>query len=126
MEYGSGQRPRCVARDVGRCWVRVHDTRAVTPASGVVPTAQEVAPWVAVIERLWDDAEFEAEHRRRALAEARRWDSFTLGDQYQKFFLSLARDEWRRFPFITASKQFLTILQRPRQRRCMFVPRSRK
>ena len=38
-----------------------------TSASGVVPTAQEVAPWVAVIERLWDDPEFEAEHRRRAL-----------------------------------------------------------
>ena len=36
-----------------------------TPASNVVPTAHEVAPWVAVIERLWDDAEFEAEHRRR-------------------------------------------------------------
>ena len=29
-----------------------------TPASSVVPTAQEVAPWVAVIERLWDDPEF--------------------------------------------------------------------
>jgi glycosyltransferase involved in cell wall biosynthesis len=62
-----------------------------TPASGVVPTAQEVAPWVAVIERLWDDPEFEAEHRRRALAEARRWDSTMLADQYEKFFLSLAR-----------------------------------
>jgi glycosyltransferase involved in cell wall biosynthesis len=62
-----------------------------TPASGVVPTTQEVAPWVAVIERLWDDPEFEAEHRRRALAEARRWDSTMLADQYEKFFLSLAR-----------------------------------
>jgi hypothetical protein len=39
-------------------------------AGGIVPTAQEVAPWVAVIERLWDDPEFEAEHGRRALAEA--------------------------------------------------------
>src|SRR5271166_1555584 len=26
-----------------------------TPSSGAVPTAHEVAPWVAVIERLWDD-----------------------------------------------------------------------
>jgi hypothetical protein len=31
-----------------------------------------VAPWVAVIERLWDDPIFEAEHRRRALAKAQR------------------------------------------------------
>ena len=61
-----------------------------TPASGVVPTAQEVAPWVAVIERLWDDPEFETEHRRRALAEAKRWDSETLANQYEKLFLSLA------------------------------------
>jgi glycosyltransferase involved in cell wall biosynthesis len=45
-----------------------------TPASGIVPTSHEVAPWVAVIERLWDHPELEAEHRRRALAEAKRWD----------------------------------------------------
>jgi hypothetical protein len=31
---------------------------------------------LAVIERLWNDAKFEAETRRRALAEARRWDRF--------------------------------------------------
>jgi hypothetical protein len=59
-----------------------------TPGTGVVPTAQEVAPWVAVIERLWDDPLFEAEHRRRALAEARRWDSETLAKQYETLFLS--------------------------------------
>ncbi len=62
-----------------------------TPASGVVPTAQEVAPWVAVIERLWDDPEFEAEHRRRALAEARRWGGDKLAEQYEGFFRSLCR-----------------------------------
>ncbi len=60
-----------------------------TPASGVVPTAQEVAPWVAVIDRLWDDPGFEAEHRRRALAEARRWDRTRLADEYERFFLSI-------------------------------------
>ncbi len=63
-----------------------------TPASGVVPTAQEVAPWVAVIERLWDDTGFEAEHRRRALAEARRWDGDKLAEQYDGFFQSLCRE----------------------------------
>ena len=60
-----------------------------TPASGVVPTSQEVAPWVAVIERLWDDPEFEADHRQRAVAEARRWDGTSVADQYEQFFLSL-------------------------------------
>ncbi len=59
-----------------------------TPASGVVPTAHEVAPWLAVIERLWDDPEFEVEHSRRALAEAERWNSDTLAQQYEQLFLS--------------------------------------
>jgi glycosyltransferase involved in cell wall biosynthesis len=63
-----------------------------TPASGVVPAAQEVAPWVAVIERLWDDPEFEAEHRRRALAEASRWDGSRVADQYEGFFRALCRN----------------------------------
>jgi hypothetical protein len=49
----------------------------ITPASNVVPTAHEVAPWVALIERLWDDAEIlpvcvcpvvRASNRRRAPA----------------------------------------------------------
>jgi glycosyltransferase involved in cell wall biosynthesis len=43
-----------------------------TPSSDAVPTAQEVAPWVAVIERLWDDPAFEARHRGMARAEVRR------------------------------------------------------
>jgi hypothetical protein len=56
--------------------------------SGVVPMAQAVAPWVAVIERLWDDPEFEAEHRRRALAEAVRWDGERLAKQFEDFFIT--------------------------------------
>jgi glycosyltransferase involved in cell wall biosynthesis len=57
-----------------------------TPASGIVPTAQEVAPWVAVIERLWDDPAFEAEHRETALRESKRWDAARLSEQYEGFF----------------------------------------
>jgi glycosyltransferase involved in cell wall biosynthesis len=60
-----------------------------TPASAVVPTAQEVAPWVAVIERLWDDPDFDAEHRRRALEETKRWDRDKLGVQYEGFFVAI-------------------------------------
>jgi glycosyltransferase involved in cell wall biosynthesis len=63
-----------------------------TPTSGVVPTAQEVAPCVAVIERLWDDPEFEAEHRRRALAEAMRWDGERLAKHFEDFFRTLLGD----------------------------------
>jgi hypothetical protein len=47
-----------------------------------------------VIERLWDFPEFEAQHRERAPAEARRWDLTSLADQYQEFFQSLA-SKWQ-------------------------------
>jgi glycosyltransferase involved in cell wall biosynthesis len=63
-----------------------------TPTSGVVPTAQEVAPWVAMIERLWGDPEFEAEHRRRAMAEAMRWDGERLAEEFEDFFRTLLSD----------------------------------
>ena len=43
-----------------------------TPIAAAVPSPREVAPWVATIERLWDDPEFEARHRDLARAEANR------------------------------------------------------
>ncbi len=58
----------------------------ITPASRAVPTAREVAPWVAAIERLWDDSAFEARHRALAKDEARRWDGDRLAAQYEAFF----------------------------------------
>ena len=45
-----------------------------------IPTAREVAPWVAVLEKLWDDPEFEARHREQARAEALRWEPATVAD----------------------------------------------
>jgi glycosyltransferase involved in cell wall biosynthesis len=60
-----------------------------SPTSGAVPTAREVAPWVAAIERIWDDPDFEARHRSLARAEARRWDGDSLADRYAKFFRGL-------------------------------------
>lgn len=50
-----------------------------------VPGPREVAPWVAIIERLWDDPAFEARHRARALAEARRWNVEALVPRYEAF-----------------------------------------
>ena len=53
-----------------------------TPGSVVVPTAREVAPWVATIERLWDDSALETRQRALATAEARRWDMVRVAEQY--------------------------------------------
>ncbi len=62
-----------------------------TPGSAAIPTAHEVAPWVATIERLWDGADFEAKHRALAKAEAIRWNSGRLGEQYEAFFTQRLR-----------------------------------
>jgi glycosyltransferase involved in cell wall biosynthesis len=57
-----------------------------TPSSLEIPTAREVAPWVAAIERLWDDPEFEARHRVLARTEARRWEPARVAEQFEAFF----------------------------------------
>jgi hypothetical protein len=48
-----------------------------------------VVPWAAIIERLWDDPDFEARHRELARAETRRSDADALVEPYERFFHSL-------------------------------------
>ncbi len=60
------------------------------PSTLEIPTAHEVAPWVAVLEKLWDDPEFEARHRALARAEAQRWESIAVAGQFEQVFRSLA------------------------------------
>ncbi len=64
-----------------------------TASNPAVPGAREVAPWVAIIERLWDASDFEGRHRELALAEARRWDADRLLNRYEAFFRSLGTVE---------------------------------
>lgn len=58
----------------------------LTPASRFLPTAEEVAPWVEAIVRLWDDPAFLEGHRFRARREAKRWDAEVLEPRYEWFF----------------------------------------
>jgi glycosyltransferase involved in cell wall biosynthesis len=60
-----------------------------SPVGPPVPGPRDVAPWVATIERLWDDPAFEARHRALARAEARRWDANALVPRYEAFFRSV-------------------------------------
>jgi glycosyltransferase involved in cell wall biosynthesis len=60
-----------------------------TSSSGAIPTAREVAPWVATIERLWDDPAWEARHRELARESARRWEPGRLAASYLGFFESV-------------------------------------
>jgi glycosyltransferase involved in cell wall biosynthesis len=57
-----------------------------TPHALEIPTAAEVAPWVAVIEKLWDDPAFEAKHRAMARAESARWGTEAITTKFQIFF----------------------------------------
>jgi glycosyltransferase involved in cell wall biosynthesis len=63
--------------------------RLFAPGSRAVPTAREVMPWVATIEKLWDDPEFERRHCELARAEAERWAPERLAGQYEQFFSAL-------------------------------------
>lgn len=85
-------RPRIAAETLGDAGFVFTIPERCTPASHVLPTAQEVAQWVAVIERLCNDPKFEAEHRRRALAEAKRSDGERLARQFEDFFQTLLGD----------------------------------
>jgi len=58
----------------------------ITQATRMLPTAEEVEPWVQAVIRLWDDAGFYEERRQRALVEARRWEPEVLGSRYIEFF----------------------------------------
>jgi glycosyltransferase involved in cell wall biosynthesis len=59
------------------------------PSTLEIPSAREVAPWLAVLEKLWDDPEFEARHRALARAEARRWEPSTVVGEFERLFRSL-------------------------------------
>jgi glycosyltransferase involved in cell wall biosynthesis len=60
------------------------------PENAGLPTAREVAPWVGVIEKLWDDAPFEAEHWERARREAERWATPALIQSYAELFSGIS------------------------------------
>lgn len=61
----------------------------LTPSVRKTPTPLEVAPWVDAIIRLWDDPALLDEHRRRALAESRRWALEAVEPRYARFFHEL-------------------------------------
>jgi glycosyltransferase involved in cell wall biosynthesis len=56
-----------------------------TPQTRLVPTADEVAPWIDAMIRLWDDAEFYQQERRRCLTAAEAWRPERLLPQFEEF-----------------------------------------
>jgi glycosyltransferase involved in cell wall biosynthesis len=62
-----------------------------TPATRELPTAEEVAPWVKTLLRLWDDADFYAEQQRRARSAARAWHPDRLAAEYDQLLSKVVR-----------------------------------
>jgi glycosyltransferase involved in cell wall biosynthesis len=57
-----------------------------TPQTRLVPTADEVAPRIEMIIRLWDDENFYQQERRHCLAAAEAWRPDRLLPRFEEFF----------------------------------------
>jgi glycosyltransferase involved in cell wall biosynthesis len=57
-----------------------------TPQTRLVRSAEQVAPWIETIIRLWDDEEFYQQERRRCLAAAEAWRPERLLPRFEEFF----------------------------------------
>ena len=60
-----------------------------TPHTRLVPTPEEVAPWVETVIRLWDDRAFYEQESARCVAAAEAWRPERLASQYDAFFRGL-------------------------------------
>ena len=58
----------------------------LTPQTTILPTAEEVEPWVETIIRLWDDRALYEEQSLKARDEALRWHPDRLRPLYAEFF----------------------------------------
>jgi len=61
----------------------------ITPATRIVPTAEEVGPWIEAVIRLWDDARGPRGHRPRDQSEPRSRRPDDLALRYRRFFEEL-------------------------------------
>ncbi len=64
-----------------------------TPRSRIVPTAEEVEPWISRITQLWDDEDFYNETSRRCRQAAEAYREDIVADQYAAFFRQVANCE---------------------------------
>ena len=60
-----------------------------TPQWRQVPSAEEVAPWLHLIERLWDDEAFHQMESERGRRAAETWRTDRLWPRFEEFFLRL-------------------------------------
>jgi len=66
-----------------------------TPETRLVPRVEEMALWIDTINRLWDDATFYEQERRRCLAAAESWRPERLLPRFEEFFAQVLRSSNR-------------------------------
>jgi len=74
---------------LGEAGVTLPLPERLTRSSRVLPTAEEVAPWIEALVKIWDDRDNYARHRAIAVIEALRWSPRTLLSEYTDFFNNL-------------------------------------
>ncbi|MGP0069967.1 MAG: glycosyltransferase family 4 protein [Isosphaeraceae bacterium] len=63
----------------------------LTPSSFLLPTSDEIAPWVEAILELWDSPDVYEQRSHEALIEAQRWRPDLLEPRYERFFATVGR-----------------------------------
>ncbi len=76
----------------------------LTPASKIVPSAEEVEPWVETVIRLWDDDSLYQEQSALAKREAQRWHPDRLRPRYAEFFSNVRMQPGTPFVWRTAQQ----------------------
>lgn len=74
-----------VADTLGPCGFTFEIPPCYTPATRLVPSVREVKPWIDVIQRLYDDPQFEAEQRQKCLASAARFAPERIVDAHERY-----------------------------------------
>ncbi len=76
----------------------------LTPISKILPSAEEVEPWVETVIRLWDDTALHEEQSALASREAQRWHPDRLRPLYANFFRNVRMQLGTRFVARTAAE----------------------
>ena len=85
----------------------------LTPTSKILPSAEEVEPWVETVIRLWDDDSLYPEQSALAKRESQRWHPERLRPLYAEFFRTCDCSRARRL-FRGRRQKRLGWLRRPR------------
>jgi glycosyltransferase involved in cell wall biosynthesis len=62
----------------------------LTPRTRLLPTAQDVGPWIDAVVRLWDNPRDYAKQQRLARAQSQRWLPEVVEPRYVEFFADLS------------------------------------